>query len=136
VTRVFAENATAWGIPDSLVPRMAGIEDAMARSLEIARDAGIEIGSGSDILGREQNRRGLELAIRAELGDPMEAIVSATAVNARIIRRADELGTVELGKVADIIAVDFDPLTEPALFDDPDRVRVVVKNGTVVKDTR
>jgi imidazolonepropionase-like amidohydrolase len=136
VTRIFAEEAEAWGIPASIVPRMAGIEEAMARALKLARDAGVVIGSGSDILGPEQNRRGLELVIRSQLGDPMEAIVSATAVNARIIRRSDDLGTVEPGKLADLVAVDFDPLLQPDGFDDPDRVRLVVKSGTVVKDTR
>jgi imidazolonepropionase-like amidohydrolase len=94
------------------------------------------IGSGSDILGPEQNRRGLELLIRSQLGDPMEAIVSATSVNARIIRRSDDLGTVEPGKLADLVAVDFDPLIQPDGFDEPDRVRLVMKGGIIVKDTR
>jgi imidazolonepropionase-like amidohydrolase len=107
----------------------------MAASLKLARDAGVVIGSGSDILGPEQNRRGLELAIRAELESPMDAIVSATATNARIIRR-DDLGTVEAGKLADLVAVDFDPLREPDGFDDPARVRLVLKGGEIVKDTR
>ena len=66
----------------------------------------------------------------------MEAIVSATSVNAHIIRRQDDLGTVEAGKLADLIAVDFDPLSAPELFDNPSRVRLVVKGGEVVKDTR
>ena len=136
VTRLFTEMAQAWGIPDRVLPRMAGIEEAMGRSLKLAREAGVTIGSGSDILGIEQNRRGLELVIRAQLEDPMTAIVSATAVNARILRREDDLGTVEPGKLADIVAVDFDPRREPDLFDDPSRVRLVLKSGEVVKDTR
>ncbi|HMC53380.1 MAG TPA: amidohydrolase family protein [Acidimicrobiales bacterium] len=136
VTRVFAEKAQEWGIPASIVPRMNGMEEAMAGSLKLARDAGIVIGSGSDILGPEQNRRGLELVIRSQLGDPMEAIVSATANNSRVLRRHDDLGTVEAGKLADLIAVDFDPLRNPELFDDPSRVRLVLKGGETVKDTR
>jgi imidazolonepropionase-like amidohydrolase len=136
VTRILAEQAEAWGIPASIVPRMAGIEEGMARALKMARQAGVVIGSGSDILGPEQNRRGLELSIRSQLGDPMEAIVSATSVNARILRRADDLGTVEPGKLADLVAVDFDPLLQPDGFDEPGRVRLVVKGGIVIKDTR
>jgi imidazolonepropionase-like amidohydrolase len=136
VTRLFAEQADAWGIPASVVPRMAGVEEAMGRALKLARDAGVVIGSGSDILGPEQNRRGLELVIRSQLGDPMEAIVSATAVNARILRSSPDLGTVEPGKLADLVAVDFDPLLQPDGFDRPERVRLVVQAGTIVKDTR
>jgi imidazolonepropionase-like amidohydrolase len=136
VTRILAQEAEAWGIPPSMVPRIAGMEEAMARSLKMARAAGVVIGSGSDILGPEQNRRGLELFMRARLGDPMEAIVSATSVNARILRMSDHVGTIETGKAADLVAVDFDPLLQPDGFDDPDRVRIVIKGGTVVKDTR
>jgi imidazolonepropionase-like amidohydrolase len=136
VSRVLVDQAEVWGIPQQLLSRMSGIELAMARSLRIAKAAGLVIGSGSDILGPEQNRRGLELAIRAELGDPLEAICSATSVNARILRLQDELGTVSAGKVADLVAVDFDPLREPKLFDDPGRVRLVMKSGAVCKDTR
>jgi imidazolonepropionase-like amidohydrolase len=87
-------------------------------------------------LGPEQNRRGLELVIRSQLGDPMEAIVSATAVNARILRLDRDLGTVEPGKQADLVAVDFDPLHQPEGFDQPDRIRMVIKGGILVKDTR
>ena len=66
----------------------------------------------------------------------MEAIVSATATNAGILRRGHELGTVEAGKLADLIAVAGDPLADPAVFDDPDRVALVIQGGRVVKDTR
>jgi imidazolonepropionase-like amidohydrolase len=136
VTRLFVEKAKDWGIPDEMIPRMNGIEEAMTRALALARDAGVVIGSGSDLLGPEQDRRGLEIAIRAELGDAMEAIVATTSVNARILRRADDIGTVEAGKRADIIAIDGDPLTDSKLFDDPTRVILVIKDGQVVKDIR
>jgi imidazolonepropionase-like amidohydrolase len=136
VTRILSEQADSWGIPPDVASRIDGMYDAMSRALKIARDAGVVIGSGSDILGPEQNRRGLELVIRSQLGDPMEAIVSATSTNAKILRRDHQLGTAEAGKLADLIAVDFDPLAEPEGFDDPDRVRFVVKGGTIVKDNR
>jgi imidazolonepropionase-like amidohydrolase len=103
--------------------------------MKLARDAGVTIGSGSDILGPGQNRRGLELTMKAEILGPMEAIVSATATNAKVLRRPD-IGTVEAGKKADLIAVDGDPLTDPDLFDNPDRIVLVIKNGEIVKDLR
>lgn len=136
VARVMAEEHDAWGVPGELLGRLAGVESAMAQSLKFARAAGVVIGSGSDILGPRQTRRAMELAIRADLEDPMTAIVSATATNARILRRSEDLGTLEAGKVADAVAVDFDPLSHPHLFEDAERVRLVVKEGVVVKDTR
>jgi len=74
--------------------------------------------------------------LKAEILGAMAAIVSATSVNASIMRVADKIGSVETGKLADLIAVDFDPLASPELFDRPERVVLVVKNGRNVKDTR
>ena len=136
VCRLLAQEAEAWGIPAELVPKIGPVEAAMAQSLKLAREHGITIGLGSDILGPEQNRRGLELVIRADLEDPMTAITSATKVNAQVIRRDAELGTIEPGKLADLIAIDGDPLAEPDLFDDPDRIILVIQGGEIVKDRR
>jgi imidazolonepropionase-like amidohydrolase len=107
----------------------------MTRAMLLARDHGIPIGSGSDLLGANQHRRGLELVLKAEALGAMEAIVSATSTNAAILRRPD-LGAITPGRIADLIAVDGDPLAEPGLFDDPDRVILVVADGRIVKDRR
>ena len=85
---------------------------------------------------RGADRRGLELPLKAGCIGAMEAVVSATATNARIIRAEADLGTVAVGKLADLIAMDGDPLAEPELFDDPSRVVLVVKDGAVAKDAR
>lgn len=135
-TRLLATEWRAWGVPEAVLPRAAGAEEAMREAVKIAYAAGVTVGSGTDITGPEQHRRGLELALKAEIVGPMEAIVSATATNARILRRGHELGTVQAGKLADLIAVAGDPLADPAVFDDPDRVVLVIQGGRVVKDTR
>ncbi len=124
-----------WGVPEECLPRLAGVMEASAASLKLAYDAGVRIGSGTDLLGPNQNQRGLELALKARTLGAMPAIVSATATSAGILRRPD-LGTVAPGQTADLIAVDFDPLTEPDHWQDPDRVRLVVKDGVIAKDTR
>src|ERR671935_991097 len=56
----------AWGVPEAVLPRLAGAEEAMREAVKIASAAGVTVGSGTDILGPEQNRRGLELALKAE----------------------------------------------------------------------
>src|ERR671923_144540 len=136
VTRVLTEEWETWGLPKEVVPRMSGVEEAMTQSVKLAYDAGVLIGSGSDLIGPAQNRRGLELTLKARILGPMAAIVSATSTNARIVGASDRLGSVEVGKVADLIAIDGDPLTDPDVFDDPARVVLVVKDGRVVKDSR
>jgi imidazolonepropionase-like amidohydrolase len=66
----------------------------------------------------------------------MSAIVSATSVNARILRRDHLLGTVRAGLLADLIAVDGDPLADAEVFGHPEKIVLVMKGGRVVKDTR
>jgi imidazolonepropionase-like amidohydrolase len=69
--------------------------------------------------------RELELLVEAGLS-PMEAIVAATRNGAAFLGRAHDLGTLEPGKLADLIVLDGDPLTEPAAIR---RVTRVMVNG-------
>ena len=50
------------------------------------------------------------------------------------MRQDHLLGSVEVGKLADVIAVQGDPLTDPDVFDDPSRVVVVIKGGRIEKN--
>lgn len=106
----------------------------MGESMLLARAHGVRIGLGSDLEGPNQHRRGFELVLRAQLTDPMTAIVDATSVNAELLKRPD-LGRVAVGATSDLIAIDGDPLDDPEVFDDPDRVKLVVQGGRVVKRT-
>jgi imidazolonepropionase-like amidohydrolase len=108
----------------------------MRTAIRVALAAGLRVGSGADLLGSRQNRHGLEIALKSEVMGPLAAIHSATGVNAQIMRIDDRLGTVQEGKIADLIAVDGDPIEDPWIFDDPDRVVLVVKAGVVVKNTQ
>jgi imidazolonepropionase-like amidohydrolase len=136
IAQVLTENFDQHGLPPQIRHRVGDTMQGMVDGMLAAREAGLLIGSGSDLIGPNQNRRGLELALKARHLGPMAAIRSATSVNAQIMRVDDRLGSIEPGKLADLVAVDFDPLAEPELFDDPDRVVLVVKGGEIVKDTR
>ena len=133
VTHLMATQWREWQLPEAILPRLAGVEQAMMASLKLAHDAGVIIGSGTDLLGPRQDRRGLEIALKAKVLGPMAAIVSATSASAAILRQPD-LGTIAEGKLADLIAVSGDPLGDPGLFDDPDRVVLVIKDGKIMKD--
>jgi imidazolonepropionase-like amidohydrolase len=125
-----------WGLSESMLSRLEGLEDAMGRSVKLAAAAGVPLGSGSDLLGPEQRHRGLELSLKSRLLGPMAALVSATRTNAELLQREDDIGTVTEGKLADLVVFDGDPLQDPELFDQPERVVVVIQGGKVVKDLR
>jgi imidazolonepropionase-like amidohydrolase len=92
--------------------------------------AGVRVAVGTDFVGFPVRQGARELARMVEAGmSPMQAIRAATIVNAELLGRDDELGSIEVGKLADVIAVAGDPLADLALLED---VRFVMLGGRVV----
>lgn len=113
--------------------RVVGARRRMVEALGVARAAGLRIGLGSDLLGAGQHRRGEELRLRAELESPMQALVSATSVNADILGIGDTVGTLRVGMSADLVAWRQNPLDDARVFADPDMAVFVVKAGRIMK---
>jgi imidazolonepropionase-like amidohydrolase len=63
----------------------------------------------------------------------MEAIVSATKTASYAIGMEDEIGTIEKGKLADIIIVNGDPLQNISILCEENKIEVVMKDGKIVK---
>jgi imidazolonepropionase-like amidohydrolase len=95
-------------------------------------EGGAVIGVGTDAaspLNMHTEAMWRELSALVESGmSPLESIVAATKTNARILGLGDQLGTIETGKLADIIIVDGNPLRNIEVLD---YVDVVVKDGVV-----
>lgn len=78
-----------------------------------------------------------ELAYMAEFGlGPFRAIQAATNHAAALLGLTDQVGTLEAGKVADLIAVSGDPLAEPEMWRNPARIVFVMQGGRIVADRR
>src|SRR5580692_1994934 len=76
-----------YGLSAYSLDKNAVVLEAGLRSLEIAREAGVKIGFGSDLLGQLQNDHGREFLLRAGVMSVPEVIRSATLVNAEIVRQ-------------------------------------------------
>lgn len=103
-------------------------------SFRRAHAAGIPIAAGGDIGNRYPhgtNARELEHLAREGL-TPLEAIYAATGLAARAIGRASTLGSLEAGKLADLVIVDGDPLTDITLLQDSARLWLVMQGGRPV----
>jgi len=129
-------NAPGLGLPAEFAERATQVREAMIDGLLAAKAAGVRVGLGSDVIGPDQSRRGEELTLRAKVESPMEALIAATRVNAGILGLDSEIGTLETGKRADIVAFAGNPLDDPTLFADPDSIVLVLQNGAVAKDER
>jgi imidazolonepropionase-like amidohydrolase len=101
--------------------------------LRRAHQAGVRIGSGSDLLGDLARYKARELAIKASVIGNDAALVATTRTNAELIGIADEVGTVEPGKRADLLVVDGDPLADIGVLQDQDNLVAIVKAGEIYK---
>jgi imidazolonepropionase-like amidohydrolase len=100
-----------------------------AASMRAARQAGVPIALGSDV----SLATGLEIQRMVYHGlTPGEALVAATSTAAEALGLGEYIGTVTEGKLADLIIVDGDPLTEPRLLCDPGRIWLVLQLGVPV----
>lgn len=104
-------------------------------ALDIALKLGIKIGSGSDLLGPMQVNKGQELALQARVLGPMGALVATTKTNAEILGAEEYLGTIEEGKIADMLLVNSDPLKDLSIFIDyQNNISLIIQGGAVYKN--
>ena len=126
--------------PGSLPPRMVDKGRQTIRqhraSVQAAIESGVIVAMGTDAGVGAHGENGRELALMVEAGmTPMQAIEATTRVPAEVLRMQDRLGTLAAGKLADLVAIEGDPLADIGLFNDRSRVRLVVKDGRVLHDT-
>lgn len=123
----------AENIPAHMIAKIDKAKERGLESLKIAREAGVKICSGSDVLGSMQPFKSMELGLKAQVLGNHEAILSATRTNAELFGLSDEIGTIEVGKRADLILVDGNPIDDIGVLQDAEKVVVVMKDGVVLK---
>jgi len=145
--RLFKEHGTWWvptisagryvaqkaALPDYYAPivrpKAAAIGPQIDATFARAWKAGVKIAFGTDAGVFPHGENAKEFAHMVEDGmPPLEAIRSATLASAQLLDMADKLGSVEAGYLADLIAVDGDPLDDVTALQ---RVRFVMKDGAV-----
>ena len=107
--------------------------DAGRTAIRLAREAGVRIGFGTDLMGALDGEQLHGLRLQAEVEGPLALLRAATSVNAELLGR-DDLGRIGPGAVADLLVLDADPLRDPSvLWGDPNR-RAVFQGGARVVD--
>jgi len=123
------------GIPENNVRKINEARDRGLEALAIAKKLGLKIASGSDLLGPMQHHKGMELELKARVLGPMGAIVATTKTNAELLKKEKDLGTIEAGKLADLILVQGDPLKDiPILQQYQEKITLIIQGGRVYKN--
>jgi len=127
-----AEKAKEPGyFPEIVRPKAAAIGPEIRATFSRLQGSGVKIAFGTDtgVSPHGQNAREFELMVACGMS-PMRAIQSATREPARLLKIDDRLGTIEPKKIADMVAVQGDPLADIRLMQ---QIAFVMKDGTVFK---
>ena len=123
------------GLPERNLEKNQGVFDHGRHSIAVARDAGVSLGFGTDLLGEAQPWQNREFAIRAELEPAVDVLRAMYVVNARLCGLEGRIGVIAPGASADVVVSPIDPIENLAGLADPDAaVGAVVARGRVMLD--
>ena len=126
--------APKWGLPTENLDKERMVGRLQRENFRKAVQAGVKMAFGTDagVYPHGDNARQFFYMVKFGM-TPAQAIRAATSSAADLIGRAQNVGTLEAGKYADIIAVNADPLADVRALE---HVDFVMKGGVVYKDTR
>ncbi|MCJ1764779.1 metal-dependent hydrolase family protein [Mammaliicoccus sciuri] len=131
------EFAEELGMSENSIKKSKQVMQDHIDSFKKAHQADVKIAMGTDagVFKHGTNLRELELMVEHGMTE-MEAIVSSTKTAAECLGYDEDLGTIEVGKKADFILLDQNPLEDIKVLRDPNNIKVVSIDGQIVKDIR
>jgi imidazolonepropionase-like amidohydrolase len=123
------------GVPDWIIQKMNAVREDHVLSVRRAIAAGVPIAMGTDAATpyNFHGHNAVELQLMADAGmTPMQALTAATLNAARAVGWSDWLGSIEVGKVADMVIVRKNPLADLRTLADPLNIELVIQDGRVV----
>lgn len=122
-------------VPDYLYKKKIIWSGIAREHVANALRAGVNVALGTDAGVCPHGQSLIELWHLVDLGlSPMQAIQAGTLNAARLMHIDDRLGSLETGKLADLVITDIDPLAEIAKLGDPANIPVIIQGGRIIKD--
>jgi len=120
------------GYPPTVAAKMTAAVESISQVVRKAINKGVRIGMGTDAAVYPHGRNTEEFHLLTAMGmTPLQALRAATSVDADLLGVQSRLGTIELGKLADIIAMPGDPTQN---IRQTEKVFFVMKEGTIFRN--
>jgi imidazolonepropionase-like amidohydrolase len=130
------EQAEASGnMPEWGVRKSREVIEIHSENIGKAFKAGVNIAMGTDAGVMKHGTNLRELGLMCNVGlSPMDSLVATTKTAAQCLGWDDRVGTLEAGKLADVIVCQTDPLADIRSLENVDNIRLVIKDGRIVKN--
>jgi len=123
-------------LPDYMPRKARMLLEHQANSFRKALQSGVKIALGTDGGGFGHGKNAGELRYLVEAGmTPMQALEAATRMGTTCMGFGDETGVLRAGMLADFLVVDGNPLEDVTILEDRSRLRLIVKDGQIVKNS-
>jgi imidazolonepropionase-like amidohydrolase len=122
-------------LSDEKIPKALEVAKVHHENIEMAYNEGVNIAMGTDSGVHDHGRNLEELCFLNKMGmDPYESIVAGTINSAKCLGLENETGSIEVGKSADLLITDKDPIDDISYLAVPDNILMVIQEGDIVKN--
>lgn len=124
-----ATDGGRWGVQPQGVRIAAHLRSEAMSYLRRARDVGVRVAVGTDMSWFDRGDNAQELVLLVEAGfTPLEAIEAATRTAAGALGLEEHIGTIEVGKLGELLVIETDPLADISSLRDPQNIRLIFKS--------
>jgi imidazolonepropionase-like amidohydrolase len=124
-------------VPEAVIKKGLAVIERHKQSVSVAFEEGVKIAMGTDAGVIPHGSNLMELGLLNEMGlSARQALQAGTKVSAACLGWQNKIGTLEAGKLADIVVCKGNPLENIRLLEDPQNIVLVIKDGKIVKDIR
>ena len=119
----------------AMLGKLRGVQDQGLQAVRLARQEGVPIVFGTDLLGHMHARQNSEFGLRAAALSAVEILQSATLTAARLMKLEGQVGALVPGAYADLLIVDGEPTVDAAVMASPEQaIRLLMQGGRVVSE--
>jgi imidazolonepropionase-like amidohydrolase len=127
-----SRRGAAMGLNPVSQAKNAEVLEAGKIAVELALQAGVKVGFGSDLMGDLEDDQLVGIRLQIDAAGVLETLRSLTSVNAELLQDPS-IGSIGAGMAGDAVILDGDPFVDPAVLWDHNRSRTVIHDGRIIR---